>query len=475
MQQSNGLDLIVRGGTLVTDGGTYRMDVGVVDGRIAAVGDLAERPAARVLDAAGCIVLPGLVDPHTHMTGVGKSFGSLGEGLRVTSRAALCGGTTTILQMAPAHPESIVEDVERLSAEHAGSMATDFAVHPSLHAPVTDARQLTDAIEAGITSFYASLAGGREGRRALDDGALMQFFEWVAEGGAMAIVHAENTTLNEDAVRRLEVRGALSLARVGDCHPWYSEGEAARRAAFLAEVVGGHLYIEHLSTAPALDAVRQAQARGHAVFAETCPHYLAFNQEMYATERAVEFLKSPPLRRPEDQAALWEGMLDGTVYTIGTDESTALKGPKTRLLERAPVYEVSGGLNAIEVRLPVIYTELVVRRGVSPTRVVQLLSSNPARLFGLYPQKGSLRPGADADLIVVDPTVERPIANEALHQGTDHTIFEGWVVRGWPREVVFRGEVVVQGGEPVGEPVGRWLPRRPVQTRWEGEVLSAEC
>ena len=150
----------------------------------------------------------------------------------MTSRAALCGGTTTILQMAPAHPESIAEDVERLSRKQADWMATDYAIHPSLHAAPTDASQLEDAFGAGISSFYASLAGGREDRKPLDDAALMQLFEWAAAGGGIVIVHAENTALNEDAVRRLEAQGALSLARVGDCHPWYSEGEAARRSGW---------------------------------------------------------------------------------------------------------------------------------------------------------------------------------------------------------------------------------------------------
>jgi dihydropyrimidinase len=467
-----GFDLLVRGGTLVTGGSMQRADIGVTGGRIAATGDLSGSSAARVVDATDCLVLPGLVDPHTHMNGAEKSFPTAAEGLRATSRAALCGGTTTILAFVPATPEDIPAVVDETVATYGGSMATDFGLHISLHTAPPEDGQLARAVEAGITSFHTSFVGGH-GRKPIDEPTLLELYERTAAVGGMVIFHAENPGLNEYAVARLRARGEPGLALAGECHPWYAEGDAARRAAFLAEVAGGNLYIEHLSTEPALDAVRRARQNGQAVFAETCPHYLAFNQEMYATPRGVEFLKSPPLRRPEDQAALWEGVLDGSIQSIGTDESTALRPQKEALLERRPVYEVSGGLNAIEVRLPVIYTELVVRRNASPTRVVQLLASNPARIFGLYPRKGSLSPGADADLLVVDPTVERAIRNAELHQGTDHTIFEGWVTRGWPRTVVFGGEVVAEGGEPVGESTGRYLKRGPSVTQWTEELVGA--
>ena len=464
-------DLIVQGGTLVTSGSTCRADVGILAGRIETVGNLADASAKRVLNAKDCLVLPGLIDPHTHMTGVNKSFPSLGDGLRAISRAALWGGTTTILQFIPSESTTLEKDVSQVIEEHTGLMATDFGIHVSLRDPLTEEGLLTSAAEMGVTSFHFSLSGGR-GRQLANDATLMRGMELAAAQRAMVVVHAENKALNEDAIARLQAQGELTIEQVGDCHPWYSEGEAARRAVFLASVVGASLYVEHLSTEPALDAVRAARKEGHNVFAETCPHYLSFNKEMYKTPRALEFCKSPPLRRSEDQEALWKGMVDGAIHSIGTDESTAQLANKQRLLKERPIYEVSGGLNEIEIRLPVIYTELVIRRKESPTRVVQLLSSNPARLFGLYPQKGSLSPGADADLVIIDPSIERKITNGSLHQQTDHTIYEGWITRGWPKSVIFGGDVVMNDGELVGNPTGRYLKRGPAITKWHEEVLN---
>jgi dihydropyrimidinase len=464
-------DLIIAGGTVVTDETTQRADVGIAGGRIQEVGDLSGRKSRRRLDAQGCLVLPGLVDPHTHMSGSAKSLGSLANGLRVTSEAALIGGTTTILDFISAAPDVMAEEVERTVSSYSGHMATDFGAHASLHEPLESADQLARAKDVGVTSFHFSLVGGR-GRKVATDGELLRGFELIRDMGGMVIVHAENESLNNAAVERFTALGEIGLELAGDCHPWYSEGEGARRAVFLAEVAGASMYVEHLSTEPALEGVRLARARGRHVYAETCPHYLNFNKDIYATPRGAEFLKSPPLRRAEDQDALWQGILEGIVVSIGTDESTAQLTNKQKLLEERPVHEVSGGLNQIEVRLPVMYSELVVRRGAPVTRLVALLSANPARLFGLYPRKGSLQPGADADVVVVDPSEERTIRNADLHQGTDHTIFEGWVTRGWPRAVVAAGEVVVQDGQLNGHPSGRYLPCDLPMTEGPGLSLS---
>jgi dihydropyrimidinase len=379
--------------------------------------------------------------------------------MKVCTRALALGGTTTVMEMIPPSKDlSLRDGLRQARAERQGTMAIDFAFHPSL-ASVDD--QIIAGLEAcaedGTPSFHGSFEGAR-GRDPLDEGGLWHLLNLARRRKMMAVIHAEDARLNRAVIRQTEDAGAVE--QVARCRPWFSETAAVKRSVFIAQLTQGPLYFEHLGAGPSLDVVDGARAEGLAVYGETCPHYLCFSEEVYRTSRGVEFLKSPPLRRREDCHSLWEGIGRGSIASVATDESLALITEKRRLVERLPAYEVSGGLNQIELRLAVMHHEMVVKRGMPLEKLVYVLSAAPALIFGLYPRKGTIAIGSDADLVLFDPAVKRQIKNEDLHQGTDHTIFEGWEVQGFPSMTIARGEVLVAEGIWVGpDSQGQWLER----------------
>jgi len=316
---------------------------------------------------------------------------------------------------------------------------------------------LEECAEDGSPSFHASFEGAR-GRDPLDEGGLWRLLNLARSRKMMAVIHAEDARLNREVIRQTDNAGALE--NVARCRPWFSETAAVQRSVFMGRITRGPIYFEHLGAGPSLDVVGAARVEGFPVYGETCPHYLCFSEEVYRTPRGVEFLKSPPLRRKEDCASLWEGIARGWISSVATDESLALLAEKRRLAECLPAYEVSGGLNQIEVRLAVMHNEMVVKRGMPLEKLVYLLAAAPALIFGLYPRKGTIAIGSDADLVLFDPAVKKLIKNEDLHQSTDHTIFEDWEVQGFSRTTIARGKVLVEKGVWVGpDSQGQWLER----------------
>jgi dihydropyrimidinase len=455
------VDLLITGGEVITHTERRRTAVAIREGKVAALLEPgATLPSAtRTIVASGLYVLPGAIDPHTHIGGAIKVTGNLAGAMKVCTRALALGGTTTVMEMIPPSKDlSLRDGLRQARAERQGTMAIDFAFHPSL-ASVDD--QIIAGLEAcaedGTPSFHGSFEGAR-GRDPLDEGGLWHLLNLARRRKMMAVIHAEDARLNRAVIRQTEDAGAVE--QVARCRPWFSETAAVKRSVFIAQLTQGPLYFEHLGAGPSLDVVDGARAEGLAVYGETCPHYLCFSEEVYRTSRGVEFLKSPPLRRREDCHSLWEGIGRGSIASVATDESLALITEKRRLVERLPAYEVSGGLNQIELRLAVMHHEMVVKRGMPLEKLVYVLSAAPALIFGLYPRKGTIAIGSDADLVLFDPAVKRQIKNEDLHQGTDHTIFEGWEVQGFPSMTIARGEVLVAEGIWVGpDSQGQWLER----------------
>jgi dihydropyrimidinase len=338
-------------------------------------------------------------------------------------------------------------------------MAIDFAFHPSL-ASVDDQviTGLEECAEDGTPSFHGSFEGAR-GREPLDEGGLYRLLNLAHSRKMMAIIHAEDARLNREIIRQTDNAGTLE--NVARCRPWFSETAAVKRSIFMGQITRGPMYFEHLGAGPSLDAVSAARGAGCPVYGETCPHYLCFSEEIYRTPRGVEFLKSPPLRRREDCESLWDGIAHGSISSVATDESLALIVEKRRLAERLPAYEVSGGLNQIELRLAIMHNEMVIKRGMAVEKLVHVLAAAPAMIFGLYPRKGTVDIGCDADLVLFDPKISRRIRNEDLHQGTDHTIFEGWEVQGFPKMTLSHGKILVEDGVWVGpDSDGQWLARQ---------------
>ena len=356
----------------------------------------------------------------------------------------------------------MAEAVRRQREQADGMVAIDYSLHGGLshisEAVVEDMGILT---EMGIPSFKAFMvpSGAWTGT---GDGELLSVLTRARELKALVGVHAENQQINAHYTKKLLDQGKTGVAYFPGSHPNISEAEAIQRALLLSAEVGAGLYVYHVSSREGVDLVRAARAKGLPVYAETCPHYLVFDDTAYTSEweRAIQFVRFPPIRSKADQQALWEGLATGVLSAVGSDEvSTQLALKKEKALGK-PFNQLPGGMAQIETRLPVVFSEGVSRGRLTLNRVVEVMSTSPARIFGLYPQKGVIIPGSDADLVVYDPTVKKTLTNRELHQGTDYTVFEGLDLIGYPVMTILRGKVIVENGAYVGSPGdGRFVAR----------------
>ncbi len=456
-----GMDTLVVDGTVVTSTDAFRADVRVAGGRIAEIGEGLPRQGAGLIDAAGCYVMPGGVDVHTHLS-LEAGGERVSDGFFHGTAAAACGGTTCVVEHPGFGPEGCdpLEPVVRCREQAEGEAAVDYGLHGV--AQSADPRalgRLRELVAAGIPTVKAYMTySGR-----LEDAELLRVLEAVAREGGLTAVHAENHAIVRHLTGRLG-RGDPSDPRLHPrSRPAYCEAEAVGRAIALARAAGGApLYIVHLSTADGLAAVERARAAGLPVTAETCPQYLLLTEERYAEpdHRGLRYVMAPPLRGPEDRDALWRGLRHGAVDVVATDHCSFSFEQKLAR-GRDDVFRCPGGIPGVETRLPLLFSEGVLKGRIGLPRFVDLVATAPARIMGLWPRKGTLAPGADADLVIWDPEAERVLSPEALHQKVDYTPFEGMRVRGWPRVVMLRGEIIVEGGRFVGRRgQGRYVERR---------------
>jgi dihydropyrimidinase len=445
------VELIIRGGTVVTADGSGRADVIVADGRIDAVGPALPVPDdAREIDASGLLVLPGVIDVHTHTR---VATDAQPDRFFQDSVAAAFGGTTTFLCFnnpgtgVASEGGSLLADLQAWRARTEGDSAVDYGLSLVLTADHADPSiELPAAIQAGVPTFKAFMVYGF----GVSDATLLSALQTAAAHGGMLQVHCENRTLLEANTRRLLAEGRVAPRYHAVSRPPLVEAEATHRAIRLAEAAGAMLYIVHLSSAQALEEVRRARSRGLPVFAETCPHYLALDASRYELpdEQAARYVISPPLRSVADRDALWTGLADGSLSLVATDHV-----PDRVAVEKQTWREsfdrISNGAPGIETLLSVVYSEGVARGRITVERMVDLLSTTPARLFGLA-AKGALEPGRDADIVLFDPTEKRTLTSTRLHHTSDYTPYEGMAVDGAVRTVLVRGEDVVRDGHFVG-------------------------
>lgn len=457
------MDLVIKNGTLVTPEGVFKADVGIEGERIAAIGEGLTAP--QQIDAAGKYVLPGAIDVHVHMQmPVGEVVSS--DDFYTGTVAAACGGTTTILDFVePKGAQSLMDALHQRRAEADGRVAVDYGLHMTLNSD--DSLRLAEipaVMEAGCTTFKLYMA--YEGLR-LGDGAMLRALAALREHRGLPIVHAEN----HDAIQYLTARFLREGKTAPRYHPLtrpdFMEGEATARALALARVVGLPMYIVHVSCAEALDAVRAARDRGQPAYGETCPQYLLLTRKEYDRPgfEGAKFVMSPPLREEADAVSLWDALASGDLQVVATDHCPFFyEGQKDK--GRDAFNKIPGGAPGVETRLPLLYTFGVRADRLTLAQWVRVCCSEPARLFGLAPRKGSLAEGADADLVIFNPHKRVVLHHRILHQNVDYTPYEGFALTGYSETTLLRGQVIVRDGQFVGHAgQGRFL-KRQVSGAW---------
>ena len=453
------VDLLIRGGMVVLPEVCCEMDVAIDDGRIMALGASTGMPEARrTLDARGLYVLPGAVDPHVHL-----DWPSLGvitaDDFASGTMAAAFGGTTTIIDFT--YPEKdgvLLEKLANRRHQAHGKAVIDYAFHCYLTdgSPRT-LEEMASVVGEGLTSFKLYM-GYSQRKIMVDDVTLLTVMKRAASLGATVCVHAENGMVAEAARTRFIGTGQVATVDFPRFKPNYVEAEAVSRAIFWSRQTGARLCILHLSSAEGLDLVRAAQQQGLHVFAETCPQYLLLTDEVYRRPDGHRCICSPPIRSEADRQSLWQGVAEGVISMIATDHCAF--DSRVKDLGRDDFTRVPNGLPGVETRLSLLFSEGVGKGRINIDQLARIASLNPALIYGLFPRKGILAPGSDADIVLFDPAKRQTLSAGALHSASGWCPYEGWDLQGAPVMTISRGEVIVERGEYIGDPGrGRFVQR----------------
>jgi dihydropyrimidinase len=464
-------DLVVRGATVVSPGRQEVADIGVRDGRIAQVGGA--MTGREEIAADGLLALPGGVDAHVHLMYQGllgqlREAGEFDEDepgwvddFWTGSLAAIGGGITTIGNMTfPMPGETARDAVAREMAGAAPEAAVDWFLHPVL----------TDLAAAAEAEIAALAAGGHTSVKifltvpqiAADEEGLRAALGAAREAGSLTLIHCEAAGVLEECGEHLIADGRGALQNFPDARPVAAEVEAVDQAAALATATGAPVYIVHLSSAAALDRAAAARSGGIPVHVETRPLYLHLTRERFAQPDAGKYVGAPPLREQADRDALWAGLAAGDVDTVCSDHAPWLLADK--LDPELNVVTARQGVADLETLMPMLFSEGVATGRISLDQFVALTSTNAARLFGLYPRKGVIAVGSDADLALWDPQERRAVDGARMRSRADYSVYDGWDVQGWPRIVIQRGQVLLADGEIIARPgQGQWLRRDTAQ------------
>jgi dihydropyrimidinase len=418
------------------------------DGRIVEIGDLTPRTGEEVIDCSGCLVLPGGIETHSHLDLEGMGTVTADD-FATGTRSALAGGTTTVLDFATQfHGESLMDGVRRWHEKARGRAVTDYGFHLAMTQWRPEfADEMAEVVEAGITSFKMYMA--YRGSMMVEDDEIYAALAASSRVGATIGFHCENGLVIDALVRGELARGHTGAFYHQRTRPPALEREALSRLTMIAELLDAQHYIVHLSAGETLDEVRRARQRGSKVVAETCPQYLLLDDSLYGTANSDDlevraYVMSPPLRAAENLEALWAGLADGDIQFVGTDHcSFNLHGQKDQATDFT---RIPNGAPGIELRLALLYTYGVAAKRISAERFVAVTAENAARYFGLYPRKGTLLPGSDADIVVYDPRPRWTVSHDQLHDNVDHTPYEGRQIQGRVRDVFLHGHHVLRDG-----------------------------
>jgi dihydropyrimidinase len=465
---------LIKNGTLVTAAETFLADLLLDDGKIALLGHDLPSGGAQVVDARGKYVLPGGIDVHTHME---LPFGGTlaSDDFYSGQKAAAFGGTTTHIDFViQGKGESLHQAIDNWHRKSDPKAVIDYGYHlaiTDLTPAVMD--EIPTLAGEGITSLKLFLA--YKGVLQVDDATFFKALLKAAEAGMLTMVHAENGDAIDVLVAEALAKGHRAPEWHALTHPAWAEAEATLRAVALAGIAGAPLYVVHVTNAMAVDQIAYGRARGLPVMGETCVQYFFFTIDNLRQPDGAKWVCSPPFRTTADNAALWEAVRTNALQAVSTDHCPFLYDGTQSIEYEGQPFQIAGkelgkdsfakipnGVPGIEDRMLILWTYGVGQGRLSLNRLVELCCTNPAKIFGLYPRKGTLAVGADADVVIWDPSARRTMGARTSHQRTDYNLYEGWEIRGVPEKVYLRGNLLVDGdiwnGEPGG---GGWLKRSP--------------
>src|SRR3984893_1004916 len=464
------LDLIVTGGMAVMPGSAEPADIGVAGGEIAAIGSPGNPQsvaAARFVAASHQMVIPGGVVPHIHCSMPipfpGRNEDLLSAPPEQVSCAALHGGTTTLLDFAPCPPDQpLQQSIELRQREWAGACYCDYGFHLLLHGKLSLGvlGALPEAIadgHASVKMFTTDIRPNRSGRM-VQFGDIWEVLQILAAKGGIAAIHAEDNDIVMHMYEKLIREDRVGFENMAEVHNTLSEDLSFNRVIRLAEnVEGASLYMVHVSAATGVAAIARSRAQGYPIYGETLHQYLLYTAEDYKRQGGQMFHTYPSLKFAKDQEALWAATNHGAIQAVATDEVCC---PLKVKLQGRRIDDTTGGNSGVEPRLSLMYTHMVEKRGYSLADFVGLTSTNAARIMGLYPRKGALAVGSDADIVLLDPRARKVLRGEDLHE-TDYTPWEGHEVAAWPSMTILRGKIVVESGAFLASPSdGQFLPRK---------------
>lgn len=463
------MSTLIKNGTIVTAGDTVEADLLIEDGTVALIGRNLPAGGAQVIDAAGKLLLPGGIDVHTHLE---LPFGGTlsSDDFFTGHQAAAFGATTTHIDFA-IQPKggSLQEGVEMWHAKAAGKAAIDYGFHVAINDLRDEVMaEIPSLVEQGITSLKLFLA--YKGVLQVDDATLFRAMQVAAQHGMLIMVHAENGDVIAELTQDLLAAGKTAPRYHATSRPALAEAEATGRAVTMAGMTGASLYVVHMTCEEALEQLALGRAKGFPVMGETCTQYLFIFEEDLARPgfEGAKFVCSPPVRQPKDAPILWRALNENLLQVISTDHCPFWfeGGVNGRIagkeLGKTGFHLIPNGMPGIEDRMAIIWHHGVNGGRLSANRFVEITSANPARIFGLYPRKGTIAVGSDGDIVIWDPNKSHTISAQTHHMNTDYNVYEGMTVQGWPEKVLLRGQVIVDGNQWLGQAgSGQYLHRTP--------------
>ncbi len=443
---------LIKNGTIITATDTYKADILVKNGAVSEIGREISKIASEIIDAADKWVLPGAVDVHTHLDSQCDGMTTVDD-FETGTAAAAAGGTTTVVdyaeQVPGVEPMRAFEDWKGKAAQRS---IIDYSFHVAL-SEVNDTvlGQIPALVDAGVTSFKISLDGSPE--RRIGDAALLEFLQRAGSAGALPCVHAENGEVIDLFLRRLTAEGKTSARYLSSARPPEVEAESVGRVIALAELAKTPVYVTNLSAAHALEKVKVARDRGQMVYAETCPHYLILGSERYEETEGVKYYCTPPLRPSWHGEALWKAVGSGDIHVVGSDH-TAFNYSGQKDAGKDNFAQSPRGFVGIQERISLLCSFGTHTGKISANRLVDIACTTPAKLFGLFPRKGTLAVGSDADMIIFDPKAEQTLSKAIGLSRADYSPYEGIKVRGITWLVLQRGRVIAREGKVMGKPGG---------------------